>query len=192
MNMDDNERNQFVDDLLEASLARYSSVMPRTGLEGRVLAHARAAQERRARVMWAWWLSAGVAVIMFTVAVLNFTHRQAIPTPPKSVEVVKAVSGIGPRPVAAPPKQVRATLHASKRQIWEANLISAAEENRLPMFPSPSPMTDQEKLLVQYVRTTPAEALSATPSESEDFQKLKIEEIAITPLDAEQSGTQPK
>jgi hypothetical protein len=53
-------------------------------------------------------------------------------------------------------------------------------------------MTEQERLLVQYVRTTPAEALSAAASEGNDIQELTITEIAITPLDGEQEDLQPK
>lgn len=190
--MDDKERSQFVDDLLEASLSRYSSVRPRPGLEERVLAHSRAAQDRRARLLWAGCLVVGAAAAMITVGVLNFNHRQAIPTTPKSGEVGKTLPAIPHRLIAAPPARARLPLAASTRQTRQANPTSATLESRLPMFPSPSPMTDQEKLLVQYVHTTPAEVLSATPSESEDIQELKIEEIAIIPLDAEQNVTQPK
>jgi hypothetical protein len=190
--MDEENRSQFVDDLLDASLSRYSSVTPRPGLEGRVLANARAAQERRARFIWAGWLAVGAAAVMITVGVLNFTHRQATPTTPKSAEVVKTLHMIVPGPHTVAPERVRTSPPTSKRRTSKPNLASASEESRLPVFPSPSPMTEEEKLLAQYVRTTPAEALSAPASESNDIQELNIEEIAITPLDAEQDETQPK
>lgn len=191
--MNEKDRNQFVDDLLEASLSHYSSVTPRAGLEGRVLAHSRAAQERRVRFLWAGWLAAGVTAALIVMGVLSLAHRLTIPSPPKAAEVVKPMLPTGPRPspVMVPTVRAHALLQVSKGQIRQANPISASVESRLPVFPSPSPMTDQEKLLVQYVHTTPAEALSAKPSESEDFQELKIEEIAITPLDAEKNVTQP-
>ena len=70
------------------------------------------------------------------------------------------------------------------------NLVLARVENRFPVFPSPSPITEQEKLLAQYVHTTPAEVLSATSTDSAQIQDLEIKPLEIAPLDTD--GTEPE
>jgi hypothetical protein len=188
--MDDKERNQFVDSLLGASLARYSRVAPQPGLEGRILANVAAAQERRTWSAWVGWLAAGAAAAMIIVGVFNLAHRPAIPAPPKSAELVKGPQVKGPGLVAVRPERARAHLPASKRRARQVNLVLAREENRLPMFPSPGTMTEQERLLAQYVHTTPAEVLSAASTEIALIPDLEIKPLEIAPLDTDE--TEPK
>lgn len=190
--MDEKERSQFVDELLEASLSRYCSVAPRPGLEGRVLANARAAHERRAWFVWAGWLAAGAAAVMIAVGVLKFARRQSVPTPTKSAGAITSakVPDLGSGVTIVPKKQSLTLLRASKRRAWQTNSVLAREENRLPVFPSPSPMTEQEKLLAQYVRTTPAEVLLATSTDSALIPDMEIKPLEIAPLNIDE--TEPK
>jgi len=193
--MDDKERNQFVDDLVEASLARYSSVPPRLGLEGRVLAHVAAARERRPWFTWAGRLAAGALAAIIAVGVFNLMHGRRNPSLPPSIAIVKTsppTPTTGHGPITLPPGRGRAILPASKRPAPQVNIVLARVENKLSVFPSPSPITEQEKLLAQYVRTTPPGALSALATDGTDIQEVKIKEVEITPLDVEQNETQPK
>ena len=188
--MDDKERNQFVDDLLDASLARYSSVTPRPGLEGRILANARAAQARRSLLVWAGWLAAGAAAALIVFGVFSFTHRVTSPAPPIKVDVVKPRVGLGLRknPVTVPPiRQAHTPRRSAVQRARPVSPIVARAGVRLPMFPSPSPMTAQERLLVEYVRTTPAEVLTATPTENALISALEIKPLKIAPLETDET-----
>jgi len=191
--MDDKERNQFVDDLLEASLARYGTASPRPGLEGRVLANVAVARERRSWSAWMGWLAAGAIASIIAVGVFNLMHGRRNPSPPQSVAMVKTTPSsltIGHRPIAVPPERVRELQPASKRRAPHVNLELAGEGKNLPVFPSPSPMTEQEKLLALYVRTTPAEVLSSASTDSTQIPELEIKPLEIAPLDTDE--TEPK
>jgi hypothetical protein len=191
--MDDKERNQFVDSLLDASLARYSTVAPRPGIEGRVLANVGARQERRSWFAWAGRLAAWAFTIFIAVGVLKLLQVRRSPSPPLSVAKVKTAPPTPPAahdPIAVPRERARALLPASKRRAPQANIVLAHAENKLPMFPSPGPMTDQEKLLAQYVRTTPAEVLLAASTESAQIPELEMKPLEIAPLDTD--GTEPE
>ena len=189
--MDEKERNQFVDDLLEASLARYSSVPPRPGLEGRVLANVRAAQGRHAWFVWAGWLAAGAAAVLIVIGALSLTHRVIIPSPPQRVEVTKSTSTsiLAKAPTLHPPERSLVPRRTSSGRTVHPTLMVAHAEARLPEFPSPSPLTSEEKLLVQYVRATPAPALLASSTGTTKIQEIQIKELEISPLDDESADS---
>ena len=52
--MELNDRNPILDDLLDGGLKQYGQVLPRTGLEMRVLANLRAEQENQVAHPWLW------------------------------------------------------------------------------------------------------------------------------------------
>jgi len=187
--MDDKERTQFVDDLLEASLARYSSVTSRPGLEGRVLANAKAAQARRSVFVWAGWLAAGATAALIVFGVFSLTRRGTIPAPPKTVEVVKPGVGTGLRhvPVTGPPIQQAHVLRKPQLQRPPQATSLARAEVRLPVFPSPSPITEQEKLLAQHVHITPTDVSSAPSTDGTVIPELEFKPLNIAPLDAEET-----
>ncbi|HLY60538.1 MAG TPA: hypothetical protein VKV95_07195 [Terriglobia bacterium] len=182
--MDDKERSQFVDDLLEASLSRYSSVTPRSGLEGRVLANAKAAQERRTWFLWAGWLAAGAIATLIFIGIFTMSHRSTIPAPPKTVEAVKpgVMPDLRAGTAAVPPmQQTHAPRRPQVKRSAEVTLV-ARTEMRLPVFPSPAAITNEEMLLVQYIHVPPAGVLSAPVVESANIPEIQIKELEIPPL----------
>ena len=192
--MSDKNHDQFIENLLDASLARYSAVTPRAGLEGRILANARARTEqaKRSWSVWAWRMAAGAIAMMILVGTVNWFKRQSRPAQPASIATREASPpDIIPSPhvskLAGPtlaPKQdrVQRTPHVPVER--EAN------EPRLAVFPSPRPLTKQEELVLQFARATPASALSAFPSEAAEIADLEIRGLEIAPLDGE--GTELK
>lgn len=78
--MNNNKREQFTADLLDAALMRYRNVEPRTGLEERILANL---QTERQSVRWFWWqwrpVLASTAVIVILFAALSLTKRAVRP-----------------------------------------------------------------------------------------------------------------
>jgi len=188
--MDDKNHNQFVDDLLDAGLERYGSVTPRPGLEGRILANVRAERERRSWFVWAGWLAAGAVAALIVVGVFNLTHRPTRPAPPPSVATGQtAPQTVASAPPVEPTRESRFTRPVSGQRIPRTFIYTMRHETRLDVFPSPQPPTEQEKLLVQYVRRTPAEALAAAPAESTLIPDLEVKPLDIAPLNTEETET---
>lgn len=184
--MEDKNQDHFVDDLLDAGLARYSNVTPRPGLEGRILANARAAQERSSWFVWAVMLGTGAVAALIVVGVFNLAHRRAKVIQPPAAATGKAapltvasIASVESAGGARPSRRV------SGERIPLTLRYTMRPETRLNVFPSPQPLTEQEKLLVQYVRQTPAEALAASPTVTAPIPDLEIKPLGIVPLDAE-------
>lgn len=191
--MEDKNQDRFLDDLLDAGLARYTNVTPRPGLEGRILANARAARERRPWFVWAGWLASGAVAAAILLSVLAVTRLRTPPPPPVPVVSRPGVQEHllpGLRPVTRLARARHRMRPLYPHQASGAAAVAAAEEVRLAQFPSPQPLTEQEKLLVQYVRQAPPEALAASPTESTVIPDLEIKPLDIAPLDAEE--TEPK
>ena len=182
--MDDKER-QFVDELLEASLRNYAGDAPRAGLEGRVLAAVRARQQAaRWRTAWAWTLGVAGVAAMVTLLVLHWPHRQPAPLPvtakapanPSAPVVAKGA------PVVQPPMLRRAVRPA----------VATTVDSRPQQFPTPRPLSEQEKLLVAYVQAVKASEGVSGPSteQSHDLEipPLSIAAIKIEPLAPQDDG----
>jgi len=155
MNREEHER--MVDRVLNEALAP-QEIEPRAGLEQRILANLRAQPEPRP--WWRWpWVPAVVAVVIALAVGLRMTDL----TPPvKPPVVVERQPSIAPAPKIAPAPAVRA--HVRPRLGSPATLVIAAsvtppEPPRQDVFPSPEPLSEQERLFYQFVRQSPREAV---------------------------------
>ena len=176
--MDDKEKH-FISELLDASLRNYAGGEPRAGLEGRVLAGVRARQQAaRRRMAWLWVAGITGVVAMVTLLAVSLTHRQPAPMPtiakapanPPAAVVAKGA------PAVQPPVARRSPRHTAP----------AAVEWRPQQFPTPRPLSEQEKLLVAYVQALKGSAAAATPSAKQDVEPgLAIPPLSITALKIE-------
>lgn len=159
------DKQMQIDDMLDSLLANYSSAEPRPGLETRILAKLRGAEEKEAAHGW-WsfkWVWAGMvaAVIIVAAVLIGRGHRVAPPThvvaktspavrQPEIQSHAPAVRNetirIRPRKPLAPTRPQNATLALSERPA---------------VFPTPTPLSEQEKLLLSYVAGTPREEVIA-------------------------------
>lgn len=188
--MEDKTHNQFVEDLLDASLERYGSVTPRPGLEARVLANVRAAQEHHSWFVWAGWLAAGAVAALIVVGVFNLANRRArLIQPPTVATGHTAPQTVASVPPVEPAGESRRSRQVAKERTPRTVTQTARQETRLDVFPSPQPPTEQEKLLANYVRQTPAEVLSASSTDIAPILDLEIKPLDIAPLDSEQTET---
>ncbi len=165
---------QHADDLdrvLDAALAKYAAVDPRTGLEERVLAHLRTEALQPPRRMWLQWsLAAGVAVVV-RVAVLvwrssRVPHHVIAKRPPVTIQspsVQKARSAPDSTNEAAISK------HASTRKTAVHPVIAAKAiaHPKLDQFPSPQPLSAEEIALAMYVKNFPKEAQLVAQAQEE-------------------------
>jgi hypothetical protein len=146
------------DRALDMALARLATAEPRTGLEERILANLQTERRRAAERPW-WRWPAVAALASLTVIALSVAWKSGHPKQNTGVEHSPAAmqsderagtqlannAGIGsipPRDPVSPRKpQPHPAVHA-------AVLIPAP---KLDQFPSPQPLSQQEKMLTEYV-----------------------------------------
>src|SRR5260221_9831170 len=74
-------KNDALDRALDAALAQYSAIEPRTGLEDRILANLRAEQvHAHDRAWWRWAVAAACATVVFVIIGLAWTSIRRAPT----------------------------------------------------------------------------------------------------------------
>jgi hypothetical protein len=177
--MNGNDEDRFVDELLDASLRKQRSEEPRPGLEARILAGARASERAaQRRGTWAWVLGAAAAGLAVVAVVLSLSRpRPALVPAPAPLAATKAVaplaSLVGERSAlpraggARPYRTARATLAARRPE----------------QFPTPRPLSEQERLLLLYVKTADQSGLAAQANQSGKDQDLEIPKLSIAALD---------
>jgi len=73
---------------------------------------------------------------------------------------------------------------AKPRAAEIAQSSAGAQEPRLDVFPSPAPLSEEERLLVRLVRQSPEEALAAFPERGEPVASLRVPDLHIPPLES--------
>lgn len=167
--MADNEREKQLDRLLDSLLAQYSAAQPRPGLQTRVLAQIVESREQtQAAPSRLWWLMAGAGIaasaIAVVVAMLVFQtgqrHHPALPLAdnahteqrlqPSNAVRVPPTTAAANRPFA-PGHTVAAKRMGKKNHHFQILAVS----QRPAIFPTPVPLTEQERLMFSYVENTP-------------------------------------
>ena len=169
------EQDRKLDEMLDSMLSEYSAVEPRPGLETRILANVRdAAAVRRApwRFIWIWAGASTVAALVILLFVVYLSPKKmqpaALPVASRSPDR-KAPPPLTPRQTAPPviawkespqhrtlPRTLPRTTTARP-----AHPSGEVAEVRQEVFPSRSPLSEQEKLLFRYLERTPHEEIVA-------------------------------
>jgi len=158
------DKQMQMDEMLDSLLANYSSVEPRPGLETRILANLREAEKEEPAGWWNFkWLWAGVAVAAIIVAavLINGRHRVEPPT-----HVIVKTSPAIPQPEIQPhaPAVRNETVRIRPRKTLAPTRpqnAALALNERPAVFPTPTPLSEQEKLLLSYLAGTPREEVIA-------------------------------
>jgi hypothetical protein len=147
-----------LDRRLDAALAEYADVEPPAGMEQRILARVRESGEGRRIVWWRW--SAVIPALACVIAL--FIYRDAPPIEPPRVALVRP-----PAPVLARPVEKR---------------VLRPRPARLPrreVFPTPTPLTPEERALLVLVAESPEKARELlTPSEPKPIEPIVIEPLS--------------
>lgn len=153
--MNREERERMVDRVLNEALAP-QEMEPRAGLEQRILANLRAQPEPRPWWRWVW---AAVAVALIALAVgLQMMDL----TPPAKPPVAARQPSPAPAPKIVPAPAVRAQVRpprGSPSTPVIAASVTPPGPSRQDVFPSPEPLSEQERLFYQFVRQSPREAV---------------------------------
>lgn len=193
--MTDNDEKKFVDELLEAGLARYSAAEPRPGLENRLLAGLRAEPQPSLWLDWRWagaLAAAAVAVVVLSV----FYLRQPVPEPqPPAVAETVAPQPVPTATPSATPSQLPQIARATTRRPVQTVQPPRVVSLRLPRratFPSRTPLSEQELLLLRYVQTTPGDQLVARQLGASPIGRLDFEPVRVPPLASQESPLEKK
>jgi hypothetical protein len=184
--------NKFNRDL-DAALAKYSAVEPRSGLENRVLASLRA---ERARVpdhgWWRWTIASAItAAIILAVAVGWRSGRLSRPTIARRPAVTtQAPPNFGTRATSrsnteSPPNHA---VIRRARTFSAHPLVAIASSPKLDQFPSPRPLSEQERMALDYVQRSPDEAALFAQAQMALAQREELERNALRPGAAGPSG----
>ena len=184
--MDDKEK-QFVDELVVASLRRYSSEAPRPGLEGRILAGVRARQQAgHRRDTWVWAVGMASAAAVVAILLMSWPHRQSKPVPLTAKAPVIVSS---PTVAKVVPPDQKPILHSPAHHATPSRL-----DTRPQQFPTPRPLSEQEKLLVEYaklIQNSPgalAPDVDKNPEHNLEIPPLSIAAIKIELLPSSENG----
>jgi len=129
--------------LIDAGLERYTAE-PRAGLENRILARVREQQRGRHPVWrrWMWACAAAVAAIILTLG-LELVRKPQPPAPPRvAVESPKA-------PPEAPTAKAAVQSPPRQRRLVASMQVAPSAAPHLAKFPSPTPPSEQERLLTR-------------------------------------------
>jgi hypothetical protein len=184
------DKNKFVDELMDSALAQQRAEEPRAGLEARILGHVRAAASQRSSRKGLWVAVTATAALVMIVAfymarrphgaAVDTSHAVNAVTAPPPQKTLTANSGATPNARAAP------SVHEPKLTARRENKPSRrVQAHHWPsQFPTPAPLTEEQKALVQYVRETPPKVLAEPILKAElTVQHVEIKPLEIPPLE---------
>jgi hypothetical protein len=193
------KRDQFLDELLAAALEKQASAQPVEGLEDRILQRLRAREQKSGHLGWTAWrpwaVCGGIAAVIVLLLALMWPQRWHNAERRPSV-IGSHVNEAAQTPLPSSKKQGVARTPASVAgMIGPKTSISKPHSRgdpidvsamRPPRFPTPTPPSEEEKLLLRYVRVTPPEVLRASLEKAQSLQdSLAIAPLEIKPLESE-------
>lgn len=184
--MDKKATDEFAEQLLDGTLRRLASEEPAPGLDGRVLARLQARKNFLPGSFWEWRLAAGAALLAILVLAIFWPAH----TPPRDVakpnrENLRSAMA-APQPsvsISKPLTKASVSRQMPQHFVRQRGKVQALREPRLAMFPSPAPLSQQEKLLLQYVKAVPPSNLLANQSSDGSLRAITITKLEILPLD---------
>lgn len=178
--------NRWLDEYLDHALAQYGRAEPRPGIENRILATL-SAEEARAvpAYRWKWVVLAAcsaVASLMLVAIHLNRqTHQQAVPANKQSVPTRTIAHDVNK--TTAPDAQAQssslARLAPRPRRLARPRSVStsqATELAKLSQFPSPAPLSEQERILARYVSEHREQAVMLARAQTDLLDQERREE----------------
>jgi hypothetical protein len=189
------DRNQPKDDMnnldrsaldreLDAALAKFAAVGPRAGLEERVLANLRAERERAVvRAWWRWPVVAAVAAVIVVAMSLAWrvykpapnVSTQHAPAPVQTDEHVGTQLARNDGSGSIRPHGADSRRRPKPHAISDPAIVAPAP--KLDQFPSPQPLSEQERILAGYVTRFPEHAALVALARTEELRRDRVEEI---------------
>jgi len=171
--------NRRLEEWLDGALKRYGEGEPRLGLENRILARLHAEPARRSR--WWWPILAATAAAALIAGIRVSEDLKEVPAPPSA----KAVSAPAISKTRDEKQIAIKVGRRHERQISARELTKSVEPTQAPpvktdQFPSPAPLSEQEKMLARYVREHYEQAVLIARAQTELRKRDALEENQST------------
>jgi len=163
-----------LDELLDCALARYADAEPDPSLRTRIVARIDGAAPSLGR-MWLLGLVAACAAALLVALLLHPGARPPLPQPPARPSIASAPESS--TPVARDAIHPRAVLSAQRRRRSERPTLTHSDS-----FPSPSPLTSEENILVNFAAEHPDQARQVLTSTTQDRAPLDTKPLSIAPI----------
>ena len=174
-------RDELMDRLLDEALSSYASQAPRPGLEQRVLDRVhRAGRARRLAFprFPRWAMAVGIAFGLLLAGIFLRPRRAK----PDGFRATRSMARIPAAAAARGQADARPlAARASKKKRRRAPALP-----RLPEFPTPAAITDEERALLALVAGAPREARDVFGEmRRRSAEPIRIEAIKIQPLESD-------
>jgi hypothetical protein len=170
-----------LDQLIDAALSSYSATEAQPGIEQRILTHALAEYPRRKRAIWAWAVAVPAAACLLAflfVAGRHISHPNTL----------QATATTAPPAIAATPRETPAmdSFPSPRKQTIPRKVSTQPSTAReaLPkeeVFPSPSPLTAEERAAIALVREPP-QMPRQIDAAGVEISPIHIAEMQIRPI----------
>ena len=179
-----NEHDDDLDRALNTVLAMYATVEAREGLEQRILVNLRSQEPIARSKWWAWGLAAAALAIIIVSAAWRFNghtrpsiaNHPAIPQAPvENTTPKKATNRVAQNTVPVRRPAVRRAAPSDPNP-------------KLDQFPSPQPMSDQEKILAMYINQYPEHAALIAEARMEALRQDEAEKVHAVSADDQGIG----
>jgi hypothetical protein len=183
-----------LDRLIDAALDTYAAPSPDANLAGKVLARLAEEHASRPRLRWFLWVGGAVpAVICLLLAVysgLGIAKRVGPPPIPRAQVHELARNSVPPLPRAT--SRIVAMPQAAHPAPRKERLAAATAPHPLPkldIFPTPTPLTPQERALAEYVARMPQAARRALAQSEQEETPLTVASIRVMPIELSDAST---
>lgn len=159
-----------LDRVIDAALEKYASVEPRAGLQERILASLGAADRNKRGAWWMWGVAAVLAAVVLVAGTLVWRSRITHPPVairPSSTQQTPRVPEFAQGERMPPP--VKRPLRGGGRSVARHETVAA--NPKLNVFPSPLPLSEQERLLAIYVGQFPEHAALVAEARMDDLRQ---------------------
>ena len=170
-----------LDELIDAALPSYSAAEPRPGFEHRILTNALAEYPRRRRFAWAWALAVPAAACLLAFLFFAGRHNSYRSTLEATATPAPATTTANPRET-----QARDSFPSPRKGSIPHKLPTQPSATREPLpkqdvFPSPSPLTAEERAAIALVRDPPRMPRQIDAAGVE-ISPIRIAELQIKPI----------
>jgi hypothetical protein len=175
------------DQWLESALIQFGRAEPRVGLENRLLANLRA-ERAQGYLRRRWWRALGMVASLAAILVAVRVEERDRERKPESTAATSTTNRtearelVQPRPI---PQIVHpATTHPAREVVLRRPAhrptrdLAVASTPKLAQFPSPQPLSEQERILASYVAKYPEHAALVAQARAEALQQDSEEEAA--------------
>ena len=171
----ESEKQRLLDNWLDQALKQRGAAEPRPGLEDRVLNGLRAERNRIPAPASPWraaWFAAAVLIgasLFLAWRSGTGTHRTTEMQPPAERDA---------RPSPRPAGLATAQPQRSPKRAFTSRTVARALAHapKLPQFPSPQPLSEQEQMLARYVLRFPREAVLMARAQTALSKQEAVEE----------------